>query len=75
MKYAIRVCGVGDPVADCSDCPNNAEHTPSPRGYLPWHEWAEAMSKTHRQVRCPGCGLWKVWVARGNTPEAKDGER
>lgn len=37
-------------------------HTPSPDGYLAWHEWAEKKSKTHRQIKCEGCGLYKIWV-------------
>lgn len=23
--------------------------------------WAKEKSKTHRQRKCPGCGLWKIW--------------
>lgn len=44
--------------------PACAKHTPCPSGYLAWHEWAEEMAKTHRQVRCKGCGLYAVWVPR-----------
>jgi hypothetical protein len=40
-------------------------HTPCPEGYVNWHEWAEAMSKTHRQIPCPGCGLYYIWVVDG----------
>lgn len=36
-------------------------HTPQPEGYLAWHEWAEKKSRRHYQVRCPHCGLYKVW--------------
>jgi hypothetical protein len=39
---------------------------PGPDGYLTWHEWAERMSKTYRQRRCPGCGLFRVWEAKGS---------
>ena len=35
-----------------------------PKGYLAWHEWAEQMSKTHRQERCPECGYWHIWVPK-----------
>lgn len=42
-------------------CPNGDEHTPSPRGYLQWHAWAERIAKTHEQVRCPDCGLYAIW--------------
>lgn len=36
-------------------------HTPCPTSYLGWHEWAEKMSKTHVQEKCPHCGLLGVW--------------
>lgn len=44
------------------NCPNAAKHTKDPEGYLQWHEWAEKKSKTHRQIRCEGCGLYAIWV-------------
>lgn len=37
------------------------EHTPSPDGYIAWHEWAERKAETHEQERCPVCGLWAIW--------------
>lgn len=40
-------------------------HTPCPTGYLAWHSWAARMSKTHRQVRCPQCRLYAVWIEKG----------
>lgn len=41
------------------------QHTPNqPEGYLAWNAWAEKMSKSHRQVKCPGCGLWALWVPK-----------
>lgn len=43
------------------ECPNQSAHTDCPEGYLDWHSWAERMSKTHRQVRCPDCGLFSIW--------------
>ncbi len=45
-------------------CPNEAQHTPHPRGYLAHGEWAEGMARTHRQVRCPGCGLFAIWLPK-----------
>jgi hypothetical protein len=42
-------------------CPQEHLHTEAPQGYLPWVEWAEKMSKTHVQEKCPGCGLFKIW--------------
>lgn len=44
------------------DCPNKANHTPSPRGYVAWHEWAEQMQKTDTQIACESCGLWAIWL-------------
>jgi hypothetical protein len=42
--------------------PGNCEpHTPSPRSYLQWGEWADKMRRTHVQRQCRGCGLWEVW--------------
>lgn len=29
--------------------------------YLAHLEWLELMSKTHRQIKCPTCGLYKIW--------------
>lgn len=43
-------------------CPQQAGHSLQPTGYLPWHEWAEKHSKTHRQVLCSGCGLYAIWI-------------
>lgn len=40
------------------------KHTPAPRGFLDWHEWARLKGKTHRQVRCPHCALWAIWVPK-----------
>lgn len=42
------------------------QHTPCPSGYLAGHAWAEKMSKTHKQTRCPACGLWAIWVPKEN---------
>lgn len=39
-------------------------HTPQPEQYATWHEWARKASKTHAQVRCPGCGKWTVWLPK-----------
>lgn len=39
-------------------------HTKSPDGYVSYHDWTEMKSKTHKQIRCPVCGLWAVWVKK-----------
>lgn len=63
-----RACGVyfcptnAGPVSD--PCAAGGEHTPQPVGYLEWYEWVREMAETHRQKRCPNCGLWSVWVRR-----------
>ena len=46
------------------DCPEKSRHTKSPEGYLDFHDWAEKKSKTHRQIRCQGCGLYFIWVPK-----------
>lgn len=46
-------------------CPQADLHAPDqPTGYRAWHAWAEEMSKIHRQKRCPGCGLYKIWTPK-----------
>jgi hypothetical protein len=45
-------------------CEHEDMHTPSPRGYLQWHEWAEEMNETQVQRRCPGCTLFEIWEPR-----------
>lgn len=45
-------------------CPRQAEHTVAPDGYVDWHYWAEEMQRTHRPVKCEGCGKWAIWVER-----------
>jgi hypothetical protein len=44
------------------------KHTKQPIGYLAWHDWAEKKSRTHRQKRCPVCGLWSIWVKKKAKP-------
>lgn len=48
------------PLVEQPEC----KHTPSPEGYIQFHAWAEKKSKTHRQIRCPVCGLWAIWVPK-----------
>jgi hypothetical protein len=44
-------------------CPNIIEHTEQPAGYIQWHEWAEKRyEEGYRQKKCPGCGLYKIWI-------------
>lgn len=39
-------------------------HTPTPEGYASWFEWCEIASKKHRQVRCPRCGKFEIWLPK-----------
>ena len=56
-----------------AECSSASTHTPAPSGYLQWHGWAERMAKTHRQLRCRGCRLFKVWVPKGSRAAASGG--
>lgn len=38
--------------------------TDAPTGYTARAEWAAEKLKTHRQERCPVCGLWAIWVPK-----------
>lgn len=51
-------------IQNVNDCPAIETHAASPEGYLAWHEWAERMSETHTQRRCPECGFWSIWEKR-----------
>ncbi len=56
-------------------CPNIEDHTYCPDGYIAWHSWAEEMGKTHKQRKCPGCGLYAIWEPRRNAiKEQSDAE-
>jgi hypothetical protein len=50
--------------ANSSLCPVRESHTVSPQGYITWHVWAEQKAKTHRQVKCTGCGRYAIWIPR-----------
>jgi hypothetical protein len=45
-------------------CPKSRTHTPCPEGYMQWHSWASRKMKTHKQIKCKGCGLWHVWILK-----------
>lgn len=49
---------------DGTPCPEVSQHAVCPTGLVEWHDWAKRKGKTHTQKRCPGCGLWKVWVPK-----------
>lgn len=66
INYRVYLCGGPESPSRIPnpECPRSADHEPEPAGYMAWHEWADAKAKTHRQCRCPGCGLWVLWVER-----------
>ena len=43
-------------------CPDRRKHTACPAGYVQWAEWADRKMLTHKQVKCPTCGLYAIWV-------------
>ena len=46
----------------CDICQGKPD--PRPEGGLPRHAWAEKMRKTHKQVMCPECRLYRIWVPK-----------
>jgi len=50
-------------------------HTPQPSSYLAWHEWAGKASKTHRQVKCPRCGKWAIWLPKAEARKVNAADR
>ena len=52
------------------ECPNIANHTKCPDGYNDWHDWADQKARRHRQIKCPVCKRWAIWVRRdANEPD------
>jgi hypothetical protein len=58
-KYPIPPAPVEPSAAEC-------RHTAEPDLYHEWYEWAEVCGKTHRQVRCPACSLFKIWMPKAS---------
>jgi hypothetical protein len=62
--------------AEPPPCPQADQHTPAPASYTGYHHWSARMSRTHMQTRCPGCGLYEVWIPKvarpARTPEAAE---
>lgn len=75
MTRAATKPGWTRKVPHAPDCPKEDLHTLQPEGYLPWHDWAEKHQQTHAQLRCPGCGLYTIWVKKdtGSLPPGAPG--
>lgn len=48
-------------------CINKSNHTECPEGYLAWHNWAQKISKTHKQIKCQACGFLTIWIKKNKT--------
>lgn len=52
---------------DRKTCPQAELHDPEveagiPPDFTSFSQWAVAKAETHRPAKCPGCGLYKIWV-------------
>jgi hypothetical protein len=47
------------------ECPDKTNHTPCPETYRGFVDWADNMSKTHKQIKCPSCNLFAIWILKG----------
>jgi hypothetical protein len=45
-------------------CPNEANHTPHPKGYVAHSNWADDAMLVADQQRCDGCGRHEIWVPK-----------
>ena len=66
MKWGkIIVCSdIGIYEKTGQECPNYENHEPMPIGYVEFHEYGKKLNKTHKNVKCPGCGKYRLWVER-----------
>lgn len=52
------------------ECPNAANHTPCPGGYIAWHDWAYRKGRRHYPIKCPACRRFSIWKRRAkNQPD------
>jgi hypothetical protein len=67
IEYHVAEPKAGIKAAD--DCPDAAEHTPMPSGYIGWHAVAEKRTEAgQRQTRCPSCGFLARWFGGKDVP-------
>ena len=71
MGETVRSHRTADPKFASADlCPDVLNHTPMPRSYMARYDWAQEMTKTHAQRRCPRCGFLVIWVPRSTGTRA-----
>lgn len=63
MTGRIYLCPPVESLVDPNpDCPGSDLHSPEPRDYVGWFEWAARMAyKGNTQSRCPGCDRYSIW--------------
>ena len=53
--------------------PSECRHTPTPDGYNQWEQWAQDATKAgFRQVTCPHCGRWEIWLPKDEAKKIND---
>jgi hypothetical protein len=66
------------PIPPMATVPSSTEckHTPVPSGYVEHMEWMEeAYKRGFRQVTCPRCGLWAIWLPKAEAKAINDRHR
>ena len=41
-----------------------APHTPCPSEKNEWMKWSNEMLLTHKQIQCPSCLMYSIWVKK-----------
>lgn len=54
-------CDRREPLQDLS-CRDHTWHEHP--GWATFYAWCRGMQKTHAQVQCPECQLWKIWLPK-----------
>ncbi len=46
------------------NCPNIDQHTKFPLDYVAYQDGVLKKARRHKQIRCPVCKLWVIWIRR-----------